>query len=277
MARSSRERYTTQFGIGRSADEKTTSSKVDDIDDKWLNKVVEEDREKWKQSKWHTEILDEGEGTYESESSKPCSITKGVANDQSLLDQRESPCTLGSQSRPMATSKARMVQRERDETSGEHARIGHSVSHQQESVEPAWIGHELSHQQGSNATEHEHEQAWIGHNVSHQHHVDIGGIPGLMPKPRDDESDSESDEDSDDESDDDSVGAPEEDDMPSLLPREKSPLPGLLPPRMNSGQPVTGHIKERHRIENKVRRREKQVAQGIVISHSLTSVRARAP
>ena len=264
MARRSRERYTTQFGIGRSADEKTTSSKVDDIDDKWLNKVVEEDREKWKQSKWHTEILDEGEGTYESESSKPCSITKRVANDQSLLDQRESPCTLGSQSRPMATSKARMVQRERDETSGEHARIGHSVSHQQESVEPAWIGHELSHQQGSNAIEHEHEQAWIGHNVSHQHHVDIGGIPGLMPKPRDDESDSESDEDSDDESDDDSVGAPEEDDMPSLLPREKSPLPGLLPPRMNSGQPVTGHIKERHRIENKVRRREKQVAQGIV-------------
>ena len=114
MARSSRERYTTQFGIGRSADEKTMSSKVDDIDDKWLNKVVEEDREKWKQSKWHTEILDEGEGTYESESSKPCSITKGVANDQSLLDQRESPCTLGSQSRPMATSKARMVQRERE-------------------------------------------------------------------------------------------------------------------------------------------------------------------
>ena len=124
----------------------------------------------------------------------------------------------------MATSKARMVQRERDETSGEHARIGHSVSHQQKSVEPAWIGHELSHQQGSNATEHEHEQAWIGHNVSHQHHVDIEGIPGLMPKPRDDESDSESDDDSDDESDDDSVGAPEEDDMPSLLPREKSPL-----------------------------------------------------
>ena len=39
------------------------------------------------------------------------------------------------------------------------------------------------------------------------------------------------------------------------------PLPGLVPPSLDSGAPVTGADKERHRIENKRRRQQRQAVQ----------------
>ena len=39
-------------------------------------------------------------------------------------------------------------------------------------------------------------------------------------------------------------------------------MPGLNMPRMNDGNQVTGANKEKHRVENKRRRIDKQVEQG---------------
>jgi len=49
--------------------------------------------------------------------------------------------------------------------------------------------------------------------------------------------------------------------MPRLLPHERTQLPGLKAPVLDSQEQVTGATKERHRLKNKRRRQAKQQAQ----------------
>ena len=91
-------------------------------------------------------------------------------------------------------------------------------------------------------------------NVAPQSSKNDGNIPALAARivEKCDYEDSDSEEDSEDESED-------EADMPTLLPRTSTKR--LQAPKLDSGEPVTGSSKTRHRVENKRRRQAAQLAQ----------------
>ena len=94
----------------------------------------------------------------------------------------------------------------------------------------------------------------------------VEDIPPLEPRrweacDIDDDDESSVEDDSRVEDDYDDASDEEEDNLPRLLPREATSR--LQQPRMNSGEAVTGATKERHRKENKQRRREAQQQQGV--------------
>ena len=104
-----RRRFVERYGVGTATSDPTMPGN-DGVDDEWLNRVVEEDRKKWVQSSNGIEILDDGEGTYQ-DIGRSSNIDES-GGEFTSRSQRESPCSIHCQRRPMVTPTARVRESE---------------------------------------------------------------------------------------------------------------------------------------------------------------------
>ena len=174
------------------------------MDDTWLKKTVEQDREKWKDlvrlEAWHQELLDDGKGKN----------SKGLISDKRGMQRK----------RPRRGQRgATEVEREKLE----------SKTRETEHIVPAPpYGNALGLSVGC------HDKVGIAESSER-------GTDNVLPGKRLSQDNVHQQRGMDD----------------VLLGSEQATWLGLLQPRLDSGAEVTGATKQRHRMENKRRRRSK--------------------